>query len=1291
MTSPLNRAPSIIDAFPDGVEKLPELELRQVMKSEAPVNKESNLTKEVVDVLPWNNYTLVTLKDGVDVAIFDKAGKPVTDLKMFMANCEMIIDWSNDRVAHKVRGEDLNKRYISRHIRSSDNVTLSNVPSELQPFASAALDSSSVGRFDLRGTSNTKLRALNMATSGRYIVLSSPQGAYFAFETENESSVVLEPRNWKRIDPKDTIPPELAEFAKNSAVESHKYLNDKYWMSVASDGINIVKNGDGVEKAVFSDRILSVNNNIAKDPNNPNIVYYCKDVNPEQILRLDLSGEPNTWSPTVAELPKQYDRIDQLQMDPTGSFLLFSSREDQVFLAKDTLQEVKRMPKLSHVSFDSSGNIRAIDGENRLVILEANFREIAREIDSRKIAKLASGVDLKSVFAPGVTVGKEATGSTDTFEHLSALRTQYETEFASVLGGVTTLEGIQGVREGLGRLNLTLRIQGLQPDEATFIVEGLEGPVAEKEREFAVKAAREGLDFVRARLGGSISLSSMSEARAEMGRVKASEALLDADLRREVRDVGEELERKSLELFSQKGGEVIRDVESLVVRTKLDLEAFTKKSQMDDWLEFIYPQLRARLGSIARDVPLEAVEAYSALVSARARLQEMADVFERKFKQEYAKVREVAVERLEATVGTIQADLVGLLERLRSKEFTDRRSAEEYLQASEARKAIEAEVTAMAGSSPDISKELNRALRVGISNALTDIDRGSNTSVAASGQQMITFGKTDFPKWEAKVKAKVARKVEVVFDDDPSSHGPGLKPADILGDVALSITTATGKTARARLYEGWDEENEWRLAPPSYRGTPIPPSYLTAGEFRKVRRDYGEWSRGDKSQLQDELKKRRVALREIYEKRERTYETNSAGKNVKLLPRTSGEALAIREEYKTRLNEYGQFCAENNIHILKRIDRVQSEPDAEYTNGKGYVPEWQSHWTNDPQADGYLEEMAQVFKMQLDLQEGMLDLKGHAGTGKDVLIKMFCARTNRPYFAIDCTRWTTEAELSEDVILQSVDGASQTVMVPSAVLNGITTPGAVVYFNEFTAMPEQAQIFLHALLDEKRSLTLKTQSGKTVRAEKTILLAASENPDYPGTFTPQFATRSRMVGINVKYPPFTRLPGIGDTNPNPPYDVSEALRIARGVDSLADLTYEASLDRNEFVKIWDRYVNGIENGALEPTGTVKFDIDTILALVQFTNKLRTDFIKNFEKSREKNLLPIRQPLTGRELRRCANALSKIPPEEKVAGHEETVARDLLERYFLSHIDKDEDRTKIKTAMDTWTSRRRLQP
>ena len=497
------------------------------------------------------------------------------------------------------------------------------------------------------------------------------------------------------------------------------------------------------------------------------------------------------------------------------------------------------------------------------------------------------------------------------------------------------------------------------------------------------------------------------------------------------------------------------------------------------------------------------------------------------------------------------------------------------------------------------------------------------------------------------------RKVDVTFEEDSKTHGPGVKAGDILGDISVSIRTSTGKVEKVSLYEGWENENEWRLGLLTYRGESIPPSYVTAKEYKDFKKEYADWSQGEKSNLRKELQEKRKALAEIYSRRQ------------KIKERTLEVDNAWQEEYKQKLQEFGTFAAEHHIPLLRRVDQIQGEPEVEYTNGKGFVPQWQSHWVMDPQTETGLAEMAKALKMQLDLQEGLLNLKGHAGTGKDVRIKMFSALTNRPYFGIDGTKWTTEFELSEDVMLESKDGASQTVKVPSAVLNGITTPGAIVYFNEFNAMPEQAQIFLHALLDEKRSVTLKTSSGKTIRALPSVLLVGSMNPNYPGTFNPQFATRSRMVSLEIGYPPLTRQPDAGDRNPNLPYDASEALRMARGIDSLADLTYEASIERNEYVKMWDKYINGIDNGSPEPTGTQKFDIDASLALVQFANNLRENFIKIFEKSREaRDALPVTQPITGRELRRCAYALSKMTPEEKATANPEKIARDLLDKYCL---------------------------
>ena len=1264
------------DEFLEKQETPRDLELKELRRSETPINKEGGKTRKIEAIRPWNNYTIALLEDSERVIILDEDAKPLEDFKHPLNDKKVGVIWSDIEI-----GEKIGRRYISSNPQRAtdhDVMMIDKLPLELRALGKKTTGPNGLVALGNQFTPVVSYAAELTVLSDKYIVLTTKEGAFFTFVTKNEKGVVLAPKDWKRLNPKDPLPEELKNQVEKILGENEGYeqINESHYALITDVGVNIFETGNAQESPVFSEDIPSVERNLAIDPSSPNVIYYCQSSNPRGIVRLDLNGEPNAWKPVEAEFSNKYDSVSNLQLDPTGNFFLFYAKEDLVVVAKDTLDEIKRVPNLTQVNFDSTGRIRAVDKDGYLVIYEPNFSEIAEELDKRRIAKLADGVQFQDIF--DLEASKKAHKGSESLEYLEPLRTKYQEQFSDVLSRITTQEGVHQIRQGFNKLREALRQQGLKQNEITFIIEGLEEPIILKEKDFAVKGAQEALALVRSTLASGLSITSVSEARAEMEKIRATEALLEGDFRQEVHEVALELEQRSIELFRQRGGEITKDIQGLIERTKTDLESFSSKSQMDDWLEFRYPQLKSRLGSLAKDVPLEADEAYKSIIAARTELQTIASLFEDKFKREYAKVREKASERIGATVDILAQDVDGLIDRLRTKGFTNRTTAEQYLSSSEAKKTLETEIAGLAGDNPDLAKELERGLKVRISNALTEIERGALTQVAETGQQMVLFGDTAFPKWESKVKEKIERKVDVVFEEDAKTHGPGVKAGDILGDISVSIRTSTGKVEKVRLYEGWKNENEWRLGLLNYRGEAIDPSYVTAKEFKDLKKEYGDWSQGEKSNLRQELQEKRDALKEIYSKRQKIGE------------RTESVDTAWQEEYKQKLEEYGGFAAQHHIPLLRRIDHIKAEPDVEYTNGKGFIPEWQSHWVMDPQTETDLSEMAKALKMQLDLQEGLVNLKGHAGTGKDVRIKMFSSLTNRPYFGIDGTKWTTEFELSEDVMLESQDGASQTVKVPSAVLNGITTPGAIVYFNEFNAMPEQAQIFLHALMDEKRSLTLKTSSGKTIRALPSVLLVGSMNPNYPGTFDPQFATRSRMVSLEIGYPPLTRKADAGDRNPNPPYDVSEALRIARGVDSLADLTYEASLEHNEYAKMWDKYINGIDNGAPEPTGTQKFDIDTSLALVQFANNLRENFIKIFEKSREaRTALPVTQPITGRELRRAAYALSKMTPEEKATANPEGVARDLLDKYFLTHIDKKEDQDRIRTAMNTWTSKKRV--
>lgn len=1256
-------------------EAAPHLEFKELLRSKEAI-------KNLVVVQPWHEYTLM-LQDkgpsiGYGLVVLNERGENVLseEAAVMIAKINYYSAIFNNKTDATL--------VLTGGIPGSLRMPLSDVPRHLQPAALSEFRRGKItamqAQYCNQWTSKmVKSSFAHLMDGGKYVVFpDSTTGFFIAFQTENEQGSVLAPKNWKRIEtrtPEAEVPKELGErvFELCTRADEYRELNGTYDALVTDTGVGLVRTADDQKKVIFRDLTPSVGKNIRPDPSDPRVVYYCAETAPDKVARLDTSGDPAQWKVEFAPFPKKYADVKNLQLDPSGNFFLFESGGNLVVVAKDTLEEAGSMPGLKNVNFDSRGRIRGINKEGYLVVLDANFADLARDLNRRRLERVAQGVALADLFKPearGSAGGKEN-------ETLKPMLARYAAEFRIQLAAAADFEGLRDIRNVLKALGGRLRRDGLRPAEAAYIIDGLEPLIASREKEIASERAEAVLGRMAAILGGSPSAAELSEARAELAALQAYESTLDSALRVRLHDAANEVTSRGAELFRREGGRIIAEVRATLDRVKSELEGFTRKGQFDDWLEFRLPQLKSKLASLARDCPLEAEEAFVGITAARSDLQQLADQFEHKFKVEYEAVREKAADRREALVENLEQDVEGIVGRLRGKGFRDRAAAEQYLSGSEAKRALEGEISALGSDDPDAAKTLDRTLKSRIANALAEVERGAKVSVAETGQQMVYFGGVPFPRFEGEVKKKQERRVELTFVADPHTKGPGVSPNDVRGDVTLAVSGSDGVAHRMRLFQDWPDEDEWRLGLLTYRGKEIPPSYVTAGEFKELKRDYADWQKGDKSALRAEFQRLRDALKELYARRPK---------------RRGGSAedeLKWQQDFKTTLASYAEFCRTHRIVLIRRMDQVRREPNLETANGKGHVPTWQNHWVVDPQTELDLAEMARAFKMQSDLQEGMVNLKGHAGTGKDVRLKMFATLTRRPLFPTDCTKWTTEFELSEDVVLEAKNGASQTVRIPSSLLTGIRTPGAIVYLNEWNAMPEQAQIFLHSLMDEKRELTLKTSGGSVIKAHPSVIIAGSMNPNYPGTFAPQFATRSRVVDIEIDYTPLHRPNDPGDANPNPAYDPSEALRVARETDSLADLTFEENMERNEFVQLWDSTINGMDNGAPPPTEEQRFDLEVILALTQFAHRLRGEFIKIFEKTREaRNALPVKQPITGRELRRAAYALSAMSAPEKAAANPEAVARDLL-RFFFRHIDSAEDRGKIITAMATWTSAKRV--
>lgn len=1266
---------------------LPELKISQILKSPEPVIK----ANERGLIQPVGEYTAVLGREAKEITVLDKAGRKIVGLNNTQT---MILDWPT--LTSRGGGYGATYGYVVPDSSTLDydsrrySIGADKFPPHLQPAVKEFIKQ--------KGTANrietpqqawqlptTNIGSLDVKSEEGYILFHQTGGAqWIGFQTKDERGIDLPPRNWKRFDFVDEWagrwPQNMAEkvrLLRLQGITSIQGTENGYYAAAFEDKLTVTKPGQKFAEAEFTDQLVGIGNNICLDPRNKGVLYYCTSDNPRLLIRLDTTGDPGNWVTETVDIPQEYKSIKNLRLDPTSNFFMFQSNGDFVILAKDTLQEVQKIPKLSDGKLDDQGKIRGIDDRGHLVIYDANFQEVSQELEKRRVARLAQGITVDLFKKESATATKI---ETDQLQHLVPVKTNLETQFSTQLQQITSLDDMSTVGEALTKLRTRLRSEGLQPAQIDFITQGIQDSIAGKERILAAPIVAQGLTELHTKLGGNLTVTSITEARGDLAKLKSLEGLVDDATRIQIRALENQFGQQSAELFRREGSVIEKDVGELVTGVKAELEKMATIGDFADWQEFRLPQLVSRLGALANDCPIEASETQRKILTARRQLQEISRENEKKFKEHYSEVREKASEVMGERVELMKVDIGSFADRLRGRGFKDRTQADTYVRSSEALEALRTEIEELKRQNPEAAKELDKALKVQIATVMSEIDRGGLTTIAETGQQMILFGETPFPRWEGKVQEKVQRQVDLIFIPDERTKGPGVTADKVLGDVGVMEINSRGKLERKRLYEEMQDEDEWRYGSVSYRGEYVLPSYLTQAEYRKLKQDYADWNKGDSSKLKQEFNDKKQALHEWYKQRQKPGQRDTHADDQ------------WGAKYRELLQDYATFSAENHILLLSRIDQLRAAPETEFANGSGYVPEWQSHWTTDETTEPYLEEMAKASKMQLDLQEGLLNLKGHAGTGKDVLVKMFCNRANRPYFAIDCSKWTTEFELSEDVVLEAKDGASETVKVPSVVLNAITTPGAVMYFNEINAMPEQAQIFLHGLMDEKRTLTLKTSSGKSVRTLDNVLLMGSMNPGYPGTFNPQFATKSRMVALEIDYPKLFREKDPNDPNPNPPISAAEALRVARQVDSLADLTYEANPEHNDFVKIWDRYVNGIQNGAPDLTQVQRFDVEAILTMVEFAQKLREGFILKFEKARAsaipRGTLLVDQPITGREMRRMAYFLSKMSAEEKATANPEAVTRSLIERFFLSHIDKKEERDEIRTAMTTWTSSKR---
>lgn len=1003
--------------------------------------------------------------------------------------------------------------------------------------------------------------------------------------------------------------------------------------------------------------------------------YYCVARKPIKIAKLsistaDISSRHVDVAKSEVLIEKEYESVHALRHWAEAGIFTLETDGNLTFIDDTTGEELHLINGFSHIHY-ANGKIKGLDNDGRLIIADIAFEHIAELRAAKQQEKVLRGLAIVDLAASSRERARVALLQ-KVGVVVEAKRAETDALFEPLLRGLTDIASVGIAEEKVSLFKAGLLIKGVALPDAEAVVANVEAALLARKREITEHETQARLGEIEAALKRGVTLANLGSVQNTIAVLRShSSVLIPAQIAKLDQYAGE-LDIATIDLYNREKEVIASDLHEFEARLEASLAAINgNKVSFDRWYANEWPKEKSKVRALLNTCPFGANEAYELIKNTIATTDTLVAARHDQFEKQYEAVREVAVKRQDELVGLIESDIDHFIVQLDRQHFVDSAQAQAWVTTQASYGLIMESLRALHLKDSQRSNELEHELLSRVGSALDRKKRMEHTTVTDEGVRTIRLGDEEFPIWERTVSAKDKPSVSVGIVFQPEPGQGAVKASDRLGKVMINATTAGRSSALVDLWhdQGADADTI-RLGLASYRGKEIPPSVMTGTQYKEFQKHAIDWNKGEQSLLRKKDVELNVGLRQTYKQR-------------KTDPNWNHPNAEWRLQYKKLLDEYAAFCEEHHIVLLSQMDRVSHQLAAgEAAQSIGAVPRWSSHWVMDGETEKMLAEVARAAKMELHLQEGVINLKGHAGTGKDVLVKMLCHLSNRPYFAFDCTKWTTEYELAEDVQLVAQDGVTTTIRVPSSVLLALQTPGAVLYFNEFNAMPEQSQIYLHALFDEKRTMTIKTRSGESIKADPSVLFISSMNPGYEGTYEPQIATKSRTIPIEVSYPALMNPDG-------KTYSSSEAWRIARGVDSLFRLTLQGDATDNAFVRAWNVEVNRlVVANSVVLTPVQEFDLKVVTALVQFGNKLRGAFIQQYEKGTRTpgaaKGIKVVQPLTGREMRRFAYRLNQIPPAKKVGLDPEAVARDLITTLFLVHIDNSADRAEAKKAMDNWS-------
>lgn len=238
-----------------------------------------------------------------------------------------------------------------------------------------------------------------------------------------------------------------------------------------------------------------------------------------------------------------------------------------------------------------------------------------------------------------------------------------------------------------------------------------------------------------------------------------------------------------------------------------------------------------------------------------------------------------------------------------------------------------------------------------------------------------------------------------------------------------------------------------------------------------------------------------------------------------------------------------------------------------------------------------LEKLSYFLNEQLNYQEGIVILEGDAGVGKNFLVEVYAALTNRPLFIVPCN---SKMEKEDITFIYEYDPKRGTKRTKSNLVKALETEGAIIYFDEINTLPHSLIKIFNPLFDYRRYLFLSYD--QTVKAQKDVLLIGGMNPqNYLGVSELPQDIKSRCDIMYVDYPPFKDERGF--------YYPDEALILK---NYLADI---CMLNKEDFVYLWYFLVNNIETERAKNIYTKDREkkIKDLFEIVKIANAIRSAY------------------------------------------------------------------------------------